>query len=196
MKKELAELLGISGSMVSRLAKRGMPVDSLERAERWRKRHLEPGRVKGMRYDRDEKIRPPAPAPARPAVAAKFGAGPGVATLEAVRAVAAAVGLALTEGKHDLAATMLAPLRDLLRTLPGDALPRMPLRVWLALVEYMLHEDAAIRNSPDVCDVLNPKEFAHRVNPDGLNMGWSWLEEACDWDGYSVNGWPECYLQE
>lgn len=50
-KKELAELLGISGAMVSRLAKRGMPVDSVERAKRWRRRHLEPGRLKGTRHD-------------------------------------------------------------------------------------------------------------------------------------------------
>lgn len=50
-KKELAALLGISGAMVTKLAKRGMPTNSLERAERWRKRHLEPGRVKGTRFD-------------------------------------------------------------------------------------------------------------------------------------------------
>lgn len=48
--KELAQLLGISPAMVSRLAKRGMPTDNLERAQRWRKRHLEPGRVKGSRF--------------------------------------------------------------------------------------------------------------------------------------------------
>lgn len=48
--KELAQLLDISPAMVSRLAKRGMPTDTLERAERWRKRHLEPGRVKGSRF--------------------------------------------------------------------------------------------------------------------------------------------------
>lgn len=50
-KKELAALLGISGAMVTRHSKRGMPTDSLERALRWRKRHLEPGRVKGTRFD-------------------------------------------------------------------------------------------------------------------------------------------------
>ena len=48
--KELADLLGVSPAMVSRHAKRGMPTDTLERAQRWRKRHLEPGRVKGNRY--------------------------------------------------------------------------------------------------------------------------------------------------
>jgi hypothetical protein len=53
-KKELAQLLGISGSMVTRLKKRGMPVDSLERAQRWRKRHLESGRMKGTRFNPDE----------------------------------------------------------------------------------------------------------------------------------------------
>lgn len=52
LKKELAEALGISAAMVSKLAKRGMPTDSVERAQRWRRRHLEPGRVKGVRYER------------------------------------------------------------------------------------------------------------------------------------------------
>lgn len=67
VKKELATLLGISGAMVSKLAKRGMPTDSLERAQRWRARHLEPGRVKGVRFDSHYK--PSAPAqPTRPAI--------------------------------------------------------------------------------------------------------------------------------
>lgn len=50
-KQELAQALGISSSMVSRLSKRGMPVDSVDRAKRWRRRHLEPGRTKGVRFD-------------------------------------------------------------------------------------------------------------------------------------------------
>lgn len=49
LKKELAQALGISAAMVSKLAKRGMPTDTVERAQRWRKRHLEPGRLKGQR---------------------------------------------------------------------------------------------------------------------------------------------------
>lgn len=48
-RKDLALALGISASMVSRLAKRGMPTDNVERAQRWRKRHLEPGRRKDVR---------------------------------------------------------------------------------------------------------------------------------------------------
>ena len=48
---ELAQQLGISASMLSRLKKRGMPTDSLERAQRWRKRHLETSRIKGVRRD-------------------------------------------------------------------------------------------------------------------------------------------------
>lgn len=66
--KELATLLNISPAMVSRLAKRGMPVDSVERAERWRRRHLEPGRVKGARLDQPGSPKPtPATRPARAA---------------------------------------------------------------------------------------------------------------------------------
>ena len=65
--KELAILLDISPAMVSRLAKRGMPTDTLERAERWRRRHLEPGRVKGARFDRAETLKAASPTPAPPA---------------------------------------------------------------------------------------------------------------------------------
>src|SRR4051794_38972919 len=49
--KQLAAALGISPSMVSGLAKRGMPVDSVERAGRWRRRHLAHARMKGNRVD-------------------------------------------------------------------------------------------------------------------------------------------------
>ena len=65
---ELATLLDISPAMVSRLAKRGMPTDTLERAERWRRRHLEPGRVKGARLDQPSGPKPtPATRPSRAA---------------------------------------------------------------------------------------------------------------------------------
>lgn len=51
-RKQLAAALGISASMVSRLAnERGMPTDSVERAVRWRSRHLEVARTKGNRGD-------------------------------------------------------------------------------------------------------------------------------------------------
>lgn len=68
LKKELADALGISGAMVSKLAKRGMPTDSLERAQRWRKRHLEPGRVKGQRMGTTAPpdVKPQASRPAAP----------------------------------------------------------------------------------------------------------------------------------
>jgi hypothetical protein len=37
--------------MVSRLEKKGMPTDSVEKAQRWRRRHLEWTRTKGVRMD-------------------------------------------------------------------------------------------------------------------------------------------------
>jgi phage terminase Nu1 subunit (DNA packaging protein) len=49
--KELAEALGITQAAVSKLARRGMPTDSVERASRWRRRHLQTGRMKGIRRD-------------------------------------------------------------------------------------------------------------------------------------------------
>jgi hypothetical protein len=51
VKKELAVALGISASMVTKLSKRGMPTTSVEAAQKWRRRHLEPSRIKGSRFD-------------------------------------------------------------------------------------------------------------------------------------------------
>lgn len=50
-REELATALDISRGALSKLEKRGMPIDSVERARRWRKRHLQPGRMKGVRRD-------------------------------------------------------------------------------------------------------------------------------------------------
>ena len=49
--KELAEALGITPGQVSRLVKRGMPTDDVERARRWRRRHLESPRTADERAD-------------------------------------------------------------------------------------------------------------------------------------------------
>ncbi len=47
----LAELLGISKGQASRHAARGMPTDSLEAAQAWRKATLNPAQIKGTRLD-------------------------------------------------------------------------------------------------------------------------------------------------
>lgn len=65
--KDLAEALGISAAMVSRLKHQGMPTHSVEAARRWRERHLDPARVVGQRVDYP---RPAAPPP-EPDVAAR-----------------------------------------------------------------------------------------------------------------------------
>lgn len=59
--KDLAKALNLSEAMVSRLVQRGMPTDSVEAARKWRRRHLEPARVKGVRMNWDG---PPPVAPA------------------------------------------------------------------------------------------------------------------------------------
>ena len=50
-RKQLAKELGVSLATVSKNEARGMPVDDVERARRWRKRHLQHGRMKGVRRD-------------------------------------------------------------------------------------------------------------------------------------------------
>lgn len=54
----LAELLNVSKGSVSRMAARGMPTDSLEAAQAWRKSNLDPVRIKGSRFDQYRKPRP------------------------------------------------------------------------------------------------------------------------------------------
>ena len=49
--KQMAAALGLAESMVSRLRQRGMPMDTLENAVRWRGLNLDPARTKGMRMD-------------------------------------------------------------------------------------------------------------------------------------------------
>jgi hypothetical protein len=64
--REMAEALGLSETMVSKLRRRGMPMDTVERARRWRRRHLEAPRTKGMRADTLGAVAPAPPAPPRP----------------------------------------------------------------------------------------------------------------------------------
>lgn len=214
--KELASLLDISTAMVSRLVKRGMPTDTLERAERWRKRHLEPGRVKGWRAGT---VRKKPPQPDRPAIPAlcvtvpttvppqgvvQGDTHPGDLSQDRIKAAALAgpTSLAIVElwsnaTRHAqasgaaAAAEMVIELRALLRRLPFGGEPRMALGVWLALTEYSMHKDAELRRAIDLDTFLTPNEFAVRLNDNCPGAGGWWLEDtACDWEGYAVNGWP------
>jgi len=54
---DLARALGISGAMVSKLAKRGMPTDSAEAATAWRTANLSPFMRKGRRIDGNTGLR-------------------------------------------------------------------------------------------------------------------------------------------
>lgn len=180
--KELAKLLGISPAMVSRLAKRSMPTDSLERAERWRRRHLEPARVKGARFDPTQPVvvspvKPLLVAPAAPAV-----------SLENVELAAIGLDVRLSENDADRAKLMVQQFRQLLRKLSPDSEPCLSLRVWLALIEWLLNPDSPVFHSTDQAALLTPGEFGARwpLPTSGKNA----LFDACDWNDISIHGWP------
>jgi hypothetical protein len=178
LKKELAEQLGISGAMVSKLAKRGMPTDTVERAQRWRRRHLEPGRVKGRRMGTQ------APPPPRPASRADSITAP----VDKVESLAMEVDQFMVafpgEPQTD---DLIAQLRAMLRKMPTGSNPRFTLRVWLRLVDYCLHENAEARRNPNSDMVMDQLEFSALNNSD---LGGEWLSIASDFEGYAVNGWP------
>ncbi|OJU91023.1 MAG: hypothetical protein BGO13_00210 [Burkholderiales bacterium 66-5] len=130
LKKELAQALGISGSMVSRLAKRGMPTDSVARAERWRRRHLEPGRMKGQRLDTIKDF----DLANRPLVFE--GVDP--------RKVLALVGdmgwllAAFLEAGAPGGNYWVDILRQHMRVLPGGFRPAFPVATWLELLSHVM----------------------------------------------------------
>ena len=202
--KELAMLLDISPAMVSRLAKRGMPTDSQERAERWRKRHLEPGRVKGSRLGTVKATPSKAANPTGPAPCVA------VAGVEAVGAWLDAVLVpanlstgdletagrliddALAQGNAYAAAVRTHQLREQLRAInAGLDDPRLSVRVWLSLSAYMLHEEADVRDAPDMGELLTPGEYGQRVCPAHPWPAHVVLFDLCDFDDNALIGWPD-----
>lgn len=185
--KELAKQLGISPAMVSRLAKRGMPTDELERAIRWRKRHLEPARVKGSRFDPTQ----PTEAPTRPTPVAT--AAPAV-TLENVESAGIELDASLTENDAAWAKLMVQQFRQLLRQLSDDAEPRLSLRVWLALVDWIIPPDLPVCRATNTTELLTPREFGlrwHYQLPPWPLLSHHTFNHACDWSDISINGWPD-----
>lgn len=201
--RELATALGISAAMVSKLAKRGMPTDTLERAQRWRRRHLEPGRVKGMRFG----TAAPAPPPARPrrqenpedirlrAVDARLdSAAPDFVSVLTVEAVGAACGHLLeSEANPDETKYLLTFMRDLFaRTDPSEVGFRLPVGVWLRLVEHWIHSDAIerIRRAANT-EAIDATEFGRLTNPERPMPPLELVNAAADMEGISLLGWPD-----
>lgn len=199
---ELAKLLGISPAMVSRLAKRGMPTDTLERAERWRKRHLEPGRVKGARFDPNQ--------PSKATVTKQAAHAPAAASvhgelLAEVESAGAELDNALATGDQEWAGVMLQQVRDSLRQMgletdPNDeAEPRMSLRVWVALCAYWFDLvcgfdlDCVLERATNQAELLTPVQFCRRLRPSSITYpleNHHTLSRACDWNDYSIKGLP------
>jgi hypothetical protein len=155
-RQDLALQLGISASMVSRLAKRGMPTDSVDRADKWRRRHLEPGRIKGVRMDPITTAKRAAPASGHVSIAGAHRARelemPVALALQRVRDLGLIAYHAITDGSYR---AVEPTLRDAMRAIPPGArhLVQMPLEVWDALTASIPLNDAdqvsAAEGEPD-----------------------------------------------
>jgi hypothetical protein len=185
LKKDLAEQIGISPSMVSRLAKRGMPTDTLERAERWRRRHLEPGRTVGSRFDpkrTERKARAAPPAPPAFDVQAGHPTGCDIAHL---LQVAALLDRHLEAGRDELVGALTERLRAMLRTTPTHATPTLTLRVWRVLAAWALLEPPEVGAVPQALE-LTAEQFAGLACPE---MGGAEVLNICrDRFGHSIPG--------
>lgn len=208
-RQELAKHLGISPSMVTKLAKRGMPVDTVERAKRWRNRHLEPGRVKGSRMGTEA----PPPLANKPAPTDEMREVPRparVPTVEEITTLAEQVGQYMRRARHCREVTLgIRHVRHMLRAWCGSNPHsqwlhlRLPADVWLRLAEYTLPE-AEDRDPlfPDPGQVVALREFHQALTMDAATPGdapTSGLEllfiEACqDPEGYSETGYPFAWV--
>lgn len=195
--KELAQALGISPGMVSRLAKRGMPTDSLQRAQRWRKRHLEPGRVKGSRFDPNAvpDAQPPAPAREQSPAAAPAPIETLARLAAQIEALAQAASAELIEAGGCAEWVDLEPLRCALREWPTEAIPlapAMPLRVWLALNEFCLLRRSPLWQYPHQGECMGVARLAQVAGI--ASNGTSFFVSACDdperydWRNWSDDG--------
>jgi hypothetical protein len=134
LQKDLAIALDISPSMVSKLAKKGMPTDSVERARRWRDRHLEPFRRKEHRADAPRALAVAAAVPADAELLARAQRFMDVASIahqacrlplvaEDLRAAMRAVPAAARHGllvDADVMDALTAPVHDALREFVAD----------------------------------------------------------------------------
>ena len=183
--KELAALLDISPAMVSRLAKRGMPTDTLERAQRWRRRHLEPGRVKGVRYERTKA------ASGRVAKIARADlplppASPPDSDIDA-EALGDAIDAALAAGNTYAAAIRTWQLRELLRSSSVQSGPLLSVRTWLQLLNHMVAPDAPVRTDSNSSGPVSAAEFGSLFNPGApFSSAMIWAE-ACDFHDFALS---------
>ncbi len=180
LKKELAQLLGVSESIVSRHAKKGMPTDSLARAQRWRKRHLEPGRVKGVRFDPTKeqiaKVQATSTAPA-----------PDLSGL------IASLNTALLAGTVAGDAPVLLDVRHALRTKTdwrgAHTVVAAPVRVWVRLLEYAY---TGVPNAVrlDQSAFMTLEQFVGETAPPECGADALLIMEV-PWDIYAMDG-GEC----
>lgn len=134
--KDLAAALGISGAMVSKLAKRGMPTTDTDAARRWRRRHLNPAQTKGNRFDA-----------AQPPVAAAASGDDGAEALAYAQRMVDLAAELLPLGKL---AAVVGDLRLALRRVPlhrREAL-LLPVTLWDALVADVLRVMGVAASQP------------------------------------------------
>lgn len=160
--KDLAAGLGISPAMVSKLKRRGMPVDSVEAAEKWRKRHLLSTRTKGVRAGSERMpishghVSTPGDGSRRPtAVDGR--------TARLLRIVEELGVAALDSIQRDAFSDFAPVLRQAMAQVPPGAhdLYRLPIEVWDALTEAV----------PDVSDPSGSSAHAAAGELDDAFMG-------------------------
>lgn len=184
---ELASLLDLSTASISKLVARGMPTDTVGAASAWRRQNLQPSMIKGGRFDSTRATTRPPVQPARPPEAMTYY----LADAD-IEAAGDALDGALRRGDKDRVAALSLKLRELLPDAAPGASPRLSVRVWLALLDYLLCPQAAIRTAPDMAAILSPEEVGTKFFP----TEWPWsaglvLFECADHDGYATRGWPK-----
>jgi len=102
---------------------------------------------------------------------------------------------ALNRGHQAAVAFRVMQLRMMFRlstSVVEDEGIRLTVRVWVALLDYMIHQEVEIRRSQNMGEYLTAGECGERIAIEiGGWPGHTVMWECCDFDDNAINGWPD-----
>ncbi len=155
---EIGRALSLSRQAVSRAAKAGMPVHSIEAAHAWRRQHLDPARRKRGAYDDELRVR---------------------ALIARAEELGELAGEALARGSEAAFAALVPPLREAMRAVPlaGRGRVRLSFEAMNRLVEPVMSQIRACEAEDAAAGLVQPA--GPMSAEDAEAMGAWWYAVAC-----------------
>jgi hypothetical protein len=156
---EIGRALSLSRQAVSRAAKEGMPVHSIEAAHAWRRQNLDPARRKRGAFDEELRMR---------------------AVVTRAEELGELAGEALARDSEAAFAALVQPLREALRAVPpaGRGRVKLCLAAMDRLVAPMMDQIRTCAAEDEAAGLVQPAA-ARMSDDDAELMGAWWYAVAC-----------------